>query len=445
MRRQRSPKDLLIVLLLSSASMSLAGEDFDDPPIAYSTTQPDNRVSRLQEQLDNHAAELSWDADHGYLESLLRALDVPVESQSLVFSKTSLQLRRISPRTPRAIYFNDDVYVGFCQSGDVLEVSAVDAQLGTVFYTLDQRSTDTEPRFEHRVDNCLVCHSSSRTESVPGHLVRSLYVEESGDPVLSAGSRSVDYTTPFAERWGGWYVTGEHGSLKHLGNLIVEDDARPGQVDNSTGQNVTSLAERFDTTRYLSPHSDIVALMMLEHQVLVHNRITSASYTTRQALAYDDMMNEMLQKPKGTHLDSTIRRIASAGEKLVEALLMVGEAPLGDAVRGTSGFAEAFEAMGPRDSHGRSLRDLDLTRRMFTYPCSYLIYSEAFAELPPEVQDFVWKRLGEVLAGKDPDPKFAHLSFADRKAIREILRETLPELTESWGARQGSVTTKTSG
>jgi hypothetical protein len=185
----------------------LADDEFEREPIFYSQSVPNNLISRLQAKLDSGEVTLTHEGDKSYLRSLLQALEVPEASQTLVFSKTSLQMRRISPRTPRAIYFNDDVYVGFCQSGDVLEISAVDAQLGTVFYTMNQDENE-KPQFQRRTDNCLVCHSSSRTEGVPGHLVRSLYVDVSGQPMLSAGSRMVDHTTPIEQRWGGWYVTG---------------------------------------------------------------------------------------------------------------------------------------------------------------------------------------------------------------------------------------------
>ena len=149
------------VVLLMAGSL-YADDEFEREPILYSQSTPENRISRLQQRLDQGELILTHDEKKSYLPALLQALDVPVESQMLVFSKTSLQLQRISPRTPRAIYFNDDVYVGFCQSGDVIEISAVDPQLGTVFYTLDQRESE-KPLFERRSDNCLVCHSSSRT------------------------------------------------------------------------------------------------------------------------------------------------------------------------------------------------------------------------------------------------------------------------------------------
>lgn len=420
------------LLVIVAAIPVCAEDDFERAPISYSVSTPENCISRLQQKLDAQQSTLDYDADHGYLKSLLAALNVPLESQMLVFSKTSLQLRRISPRTPRAIYFNDHVYIGFCQSGDVLEVSAVDPQLGNVFYTISQRPADVPAKFVRQTDNCLICHSSSRTDNVPGHLVRSLHVDRGGSPLFSAGSRNVNHTTPIDQRWGGWYVTGEHGDQKHLGNLILGEDKPGVEIDNSQGHNLTSLAGRFDTARYLTPHSDIVALMMLEHQVLVHNRITSANFTTRQALAYDESMSKFFKKPAGERLESTTRRIQHAGDRLIEALLLTEEASIAGEVRGTSGYAEWFKTQGPRDSRGRSLRDLDLKTRMFKYPCSYLIYSEAFAKLPAEMREYVWERLQKVLDETDDSPKFAHLSPDDRQAICEILSETVADLPDSW-------------
>lgn len=413
---------------LNSAGLLCAQDDFERAPIEYSASQPKNRISRLQEQLDRGEVKLDYEKEFGYLRSVLKELAIPAESQSLVFSKTSLQLRRISPHTPRAIYFSDDMYIGFCRAGDVMEVSAVDPSLGTVFYTLDQRSPEKPPKFERQTENCLVCHSSSRTEGVPGHLVRSLFVDISGQPLLTAGSRTVNHTTPIEHRWGGWYVTGMSGAQKHLGNLISKKDVEPNKIDNSGGVNQTSLTSRFATEHYLTGHSDIVALMVLEHQTHTHNCLTSASFATRQALAYDSVMGKMLEKKEGELLESTTRRIQNAGEKLIDALLMVEEAPITEPIRGVSGYAEQFGKLGPRDSKGRSLRDLDMSKRMFKYPCSYLIYSESFDQLPKEMRGFVARRLEEILTGKDASKKFAHLSNDDRTVIWEILRETKPSL-----------------
>jgi len=422
---------ILVALLAVNITDCFAVDEFDKPPINYRDATPDNCVSRLQKRIDEGQETFQYNDDQGYLKSLLNALKVPVESQMLVFSKTSLQQRRIAPKTPRAIYFNDDVYVGYCQSGDVLELSAVDSQLGTVFYTLDQDET-AKPQIQRRTDNCMVCHSSSRTGGIPGHVVRSLYVDESGQPIFSAGSRMVDHTTPIKERWGGWYVTGKHGKQTHVGNLIVHSKRVSEPVPNDDGQNVVDLKDHFNTDRYISPHSDIVALMVMEHQTLVHNRITKANFATRQAFHYEGTMNKVLGYGEHNRLDSTTRRIANAADDLVEALLLQDEAPITSPISGTSGYAESFTKIGPRDSHGRSLRDLDLTTRMFKYPCSYLIYSEAFDGLPQETRDHVWKGLWKILSGEKQSEDYADLSMADRKSIAQIIQETKSGLPEYW-------------
>jgi len=403
---------------------SALAQEFEQAPIRYSDSKPENCVSRLIEQVAAGETKLEHEPHFGYLRSLLKALDVPMESQMLVFSKTSLQRHCIAPKTPRALYFNDDVYIGFCQQGDVLEISAVDPQLGTVFYTLDQGPL-LAPHFRRQTDNCLICHGSSQTREVPGHVVRSVFADASGLPILSSGTFRIDQTSPLEKRWGGWYVTGTHGDQKHLGNLVVQGRIDRDDIDNSQGLNQTCLDGRFDTSKYLTPHSDVVALMVLEHQADAHNYITRANFLTRQALHYQQSLNRELREPADKTWDSTKSRIKSAGEPLVEYLLFSGEAELTAPIRGTSGFAEAFARRGPRDRQGRSLRDFDLQTRLFKYPCSYLIYLPSFEALPHEVKDYVLRRMHDVLTGLDQSDKFKHLSAADRAAIHEILMDTL--------------------
>lgn len=418
-------------LLLGLVAKAGAVEDFERPPIEYSASVPQNAVSELRAKLERGDVRLAYQEGLGYLPAVLKELNVSVESQMLVFSKTSLQRRRISPRTPRAVYFNDEVYVGYCRGGEVMEISVADPQFGAVFYTLEQQPAE-RPKLVRQTESCLVCHSSSRTEGVPGHLVRSVFAGASGEPLLSAGSYTVDYRTPFERRWGGWYVTGSHGKQKHLGNFIARDKNAPSTDDNVDGQNVSSLAERFKVEHYLSPHSDLVALMVLEHQALVHNRLTRANFETRAALHYQADLNRALGQPLDAPLESATRRIQVAGDDLVDALLLVDEAALAESVSGTSSFATMFAALGPHDPHGRSLREFDLNRRMFKYPCSYLIYSAAFDALPQPIKRYVWQRLGEVLQGKDSSGKFAHLAADDRRAIVEILCATKSDRPADW-------------
>jgi len=400
-----------------------AEDDFERSPVHYSKSAPANCVSALQSKLDSGEVRLAFDPKYGYLPSLLEALGVKTDTQMLVFSKTSLQLQKISPRTPRAIYFNDHVYIGYCQQGDVLEVSVVDPQLGAVFYTLDQELVE-RPRMMRQTDNCLTCHSSSRTEGVPGHLARSVYPDARGMPLLSAGSHNVNYKTPIEKRWGGWYVTGKHGKQMHMGNVLVRGREVPDDFDFSSGSNVSDLAQYFNPQAYLAADSDIVALMVMEHQIVVHNMLTKANFMTRQAMDYQVKMHASLGVPKDEMLDSVKSRIRSAGNDLVDAMLMVEEAQWQEPIQGNTSFTERFSSLGPHDSKGRSLRQLDLQTRLWRYPCSYLIYSESFQALPAEMKEYVRGRFQQILSGEDQAEKYKHLSVSDRVALREILAET---------------------
>lgn len=420
------------ILALASLPSVGRGDEFEREPIHYSKAQPRDTVARLQAKLDSGKLRLAFEKERGYLPSMLEALGVSPSSQTLVFSKTSLQRSKISPKKPRAIYFGDDLYVGYCQGGEVLEISAVDPQLGAVFYTLEQHDVD-RPKFVRQIDSCILCHGSSQTKNVPGHLVRSVFADGGGDPILSHGTTRVDQATPFERRWGGWYVTGTHGEQRHLGNLIVRNrQDRDAIASNPRGQNVTSLADFCDTSAYLTPYSDIAALLVLEHQTEAHNLLARASIQTRRALHDQAQLNKELKESPDYVSDSTRRRIKSVVEPLVRYLLFSGEAKLTAPIKGTSTFAADFARRGPCDKKGRSLRELDLQCRLFKYPCSYLIYSDAFTQMPSVAKDLALERMHEVLTDRDYSGGFGHLSAADREAIMEILRETVPDLPAYW-------------
>jgi hypothetical protein len=424
-----------VFLLLSTLSLgSLLADDIEHDPINYSKATPNNIITQFQERLRSGKATIGYDNDTGYLKGVLKELEIPLSSQVLVFSKTSLQRSRITPKTPRALYFNDDTYIGFCLHGTVLEVSTADSSLGTVFYTVDQEH-NTKPIITRQTDSCLVCHASSYNHGLPGHLVRSVYPDHTGEPLLASGSYRTDQTSPFSERWGGWYVTGTHGKQEHLGNrfYLKRNEAIN---DSLPTQNITDLSQHFTVGLYPSPHSDLVALMVLEHQTAMHNRITRAILETRLALYYQEDMNKSFSEKPGTVFDSTKRRIQNVSDELVKYLLFSGEAKLTDPISGSSSFAQEFSQRGPFDKQGRSLRQFNLKNRLFRYPCSYLIYSKSFDAMPGAVLDVVLQKLFDVLTGKDESPAYAHLTSDDRQAILEILRDTKPNLPEYWNVKQ---------
>jgi hypothetical protein len=305
------------------------------------------------------------------------------------------------------MYFNDEVYVAWVQEASTIEIMSVDPMRGSIFYALGQEN-DGRPQFEQVSGHiCSVCHHVPQAKKfVPRLLFTSVIPDQDGDVEGTFPIPTTDQS-PMEERWGGWYVSGTHGKDKHLGNVFLKKPASVigdlSGIDLSKSTNVMDLRSRFDAARYLSPHSDIAALMVLAHQVEMHNLMALASAAPEAA-------------PKET------------GEPLVKALLFSGAVPLKEPVRGSSTFAADFAGRGPKDSRGRSLRDLDLQTRLFRFPLSYTIYGKAFEGMPDNVKDYVYRRLREVLSGTDKSPDFAHLSSSDRTAILEILRATKPEV-----------------
>ncbi len=378
-------------------------------------------VAVLQRQIAAGKTQLKFDSSRGYLPALLEALGVQRSSQCLVFSKTSCQAHETSPQTPRALYFNDEVSLGWVPNGTDIDVIAIDPRVGPVFYTLEQKPA-AAPHFEVR-DECMRCHFGGRTTFLPELVVRSFYTAPDGKP-LSGAANYVSHESPLSDRWGGWYVTGKHPNELHLGNLFVADRSQIDQVDRRRGANVTDLGPYFDTSRYLSSGSDIVALLVLEHQARMQNLLTFAYDETRLAL---EEMNTPRQPGAIGSPDWPRERIALAGEKLLQYMLFREEAALRGPIEGTSDFARQFAQTGPRTADGRSLRQFDLNSRLFKYPCSYLIYSPAFDALQDPMKDFLWKRLEQILAGEDHSAAYATFAAADREAVLQILRETKSE------------------
>jgi hypothetical protein len=371
----------------------------------------------LERKIQRGELVLPQDPQFGVLPGLLKELNVPVESQVLVFSKTSLQIHKISPSNPRALYFNDSVYVGYVPGSSILEIAANDPDLGAVFYTLDfapPKEASQGVQLVRDRGQCLSCHATSRTENVPGYLVRSIYPDASGRPRTGTSSYTTDYRSLFQTRWGGWYVTGTHGQMRHLGNAFALDRSDPQKMDLEAGANRSELPSRVQPKLHLQPHSDLVALMVLEHQIRVHNLITKANYEARQSVAMDVSMNQALGRDSGYRSESTQRRIQSAASSLADAVLMRHESPLEQVVQGTSSFAEVFASQGPRDSQNRSLRQFDLQTRLFRHRLSYLIYTPEFQALPKDILEPLREHLQETLRTDE------------YRAEREILEDTLP-------------------
>jgi hypothetical protein len=383
-------------------------ESREHPAIAYNTAPVHNAVSELNRKLDDGSATLTFEPVNGYLRSVLTALSLPVESQALVYTQTSLQAQKINMQNPRAIYFSDDVSLGWVRGGLVLEVWAQDPKQGTIFYTMDNQQASASPRFGRQL-SCLSCHLTWDTLGVPGPIVLTTFPRK--DDRDYANGHVIDHRSDIAERWGGWYVTGKQVPLSHMGNLpLFMSPPFPVKAVKRT-----SMDGAFDLAGYPTPYSDVVSLLVLEHQSHAMNLITRAGWESR------------VGNPV---------RVREAVNTLVDYMLFVDEAPLPGRVEGSANFEHAFAARGPRDAQGRSLRELELTTRLMKYPMSYMIYSPGFDGLPPDVKQLAYQRMRAVLSGSDTREQYAHLTPDLRKAIVEILDATKPDFAASATAGQ---------
>ena len=401
----------VIAVLVGSGKAPIAPSALrNHPAVRYQSATPDDPIARLNATLRSGEAALAFEPITGYLQSVLAALRVPAESQLLVYSKTSFQANRISPANPRALYFSDTVSVGWVRGGDVLEFAAHDPTLGTIFYTLEQRPGGAPQAVRQQV--CVQCHTWEATLDVPGVFVGSVVPAADGS-VLSVPAHSVDHRTPFDQRWGGWFVTGSHEFPRHMGNTLV---ASGGTIEDSITPatlRVESLAGRFDPAGYPSTRSDVVALLVFEHQARMLNLLTRVGWEARVGA-------------------DAGRPLSTIVNELVDYMLFVDEHPL-PGLTSVSPFARGFAKRGPWDTNGRSLRDLDLRSRIFRYPCSYLIYSEPFDALPDHARAAIYARMWAVLSGAADDERYRRLTAADRQAVIEILRDTKSGLPDYFG------------
>jgi hypothetical protein len=387
------------------------------PSIAYSDSPTTDVVAELKRKVDEGSVSLPFEGRSGYLRAVMEALHVPAESQSVVFSKTSLQSHYISPSNPRAIFYSDDVSVAFIPDAPLLEIAVLDPHQGVVFYAISQRPAE-RPQIV-RSDSCLSCHEGHDTLDVPGMLVRSVATGTGGETLTDFGDFVSDQRSPFEERWGGWFITGKTGSAHHLGNLMLSPDAasvRPSGLPKP----LASLDGQFNLEGYPSHFSDVAAVLVLNHQMKMINLLTRVGWETRVAI--DQMGRSPQDKANADRL------IAADAADLADYMLFVGEAPMPGKFESTSGFQAQFAASGPRDKQGRSLRQLDLEKHLMRYPCSYMIYSQAFDGLPDAAKDAVYAKLWAVLSGKDKSRKYSSLTPDMRATIVSILLETRPGL-----------------
>ncbi len=398
-------------------------------PVDYFGTELNDAVSDVSRQLDAGKAQLVADGRFGYLLAALELLNVPLESQVLVYSKTARSPDLVSPKTPRAIFFNDEVSVAWIPDSRELEITAVDPVKGINFYTISQPAdflvTDREkhqegavtgasegsPRFIRR-DRCLACHAGRSTLEVPGLLLRAFQTDRMGKPVV--GYSRVTHGMSYEKRWGGWYVTGSPPQLIHRGNLVGQNENVRHKATPGSASSLDDLSQKFDVDGYPYSRSDLVSHLVLAHQVHGTNLLIRAG------------------------LESRLNRRSDAETQLLRYFVFADEARLelspevAASVGKNSEFARTFESRGPDTPAGDSLRRLSLTGRVFKHGLSYLICSRMFDELPVECRNRLLNRLWEGLHSSRDDEIFGHISDEERRSIIAIVRATVPRLPMSW-------------
>jgi hypothetical protein len=417
----RSANRLLLVscaafaVAAATASTSRGQEDWhgvldQHPSIQYAARATTDRVAKLNQALADGSRTLQRDGRTGYLRAVLDALGVAEESQLLVFSKTGVQRQFTSPRNPRALYFDPSVVVGYIPGAPVIEIAAHDPQQGVVFYVLPQDAP--KPSFT-RATMCVTCHVSASTLDVPGLIARSNAVGDDGNVMPQLGSNDVTHETPHPDRWGGWFVTFETvtGYLQraHAGNITFSSG---GVTSNQVF--IDWITSEPETHGYLSPSSDVVALLAFDHQARAINLLTRLNWESRIVAAGE----------RAGTADGTVRPLVN---ELADYLLFVGEAPPSVALTPRPGFAGKLAAAVPRDRRGRSFAELDLERRLLRYPCSYMIYSAAFDGLATDVRQAVYRRMIDTLTRGDLRGELSRPSADVRRAVLEILRDTKPD------------------
>ncbi len=413
--RFRMMKRLLLALAFLQSTWAEM-DTWDLPPTRYSETVASDAVSKLATDLASGKRKVEGASDLEKLRFVLKELNIAESSQVLVFSKTSLQNSLIHPRNPRALYFSEEAYVGYVPGG-MIEAIVQDPLLGTVFYTIDLDANDTGAfKIERDTNSCLSCHGNSSTESAPGLRIRSVYPDEEGHALLAMGSISqVTHETPLTDRWGGYYVTGT-STAPHLGNrTFIEDGPREPRPSA-----LKDLTEKISVSKYPKPTSDIIALLVLEHQCKMHNLLNAATVQYRRV----HFLGKAFDASADPDQASAGRVADSLADRIVDCIFFKDEALPGEGIEGGEEFQTTFTARYPKTQTGESIAEFQLDDRIFKRRCSFMVYSSAFKNLPPRVKSAVLEKMHVIIDGKNP--AFDYLKVAERKRIDQILSETLP-------------------
>jgi hypothetical protein len=433
--QRRAISQLACATMLAGMSATPATEPFTIAPVTYDRSWPSigyaagvagNPVADLPGRLQRGEVKLTWEAPRGYLDSLLEALDISPASQVLVFSRTSLQAPYIGSGTPRAIYFNDHTYVAWVQGSQHMEVLTIDGRRGPLFFTI-HNAPGKPLALERESLRCMACHDSAALQ--PGGIPRVLLLSSPVEPQANPPSRTrpveVTHAMAIEDRWGGWFVTGSLGAQLHVGNLPLAGMPDPAVRNIHNRSNLAGLQDYIDATPYITDKSDVVALLVLEHQAYVQNLITRVHY---EAAAQEGTAKAQRWSALPARQQAALQ---PALDQLVVALTFQDERRLLGRIRGGAGFEGHFTARGPADAQGRTLRDFDLRRRTFRHPLSYLLYSEQFDELPAAIHDYIYERIVAAFGTPSGDETLD----AERGAALQILSATKPAFAAWQGLR----------
>mgnify|MGYP006995471386 CR=1 FL=1 len=391
--------------------------EFKAAPHDYLQHEPTDRFAGLLKKLRSGEIQLDTTDDKTLLTSLLKALDIPVSSQMLLFSATSLQSEIINPRNARALYFNEDTYVGFVPGGKI-EIISMDPTHAAIFYIFERLQPGGPLPLISRSDKCFNCHAGNATKRVPGLIAESVLPMLSGASLETYRRDEQGHQIPLENRFGGWHLTGGHHLTETHANLMGVTRASSGFTKMPV-----EPGKLWDINRHLLPTSDILPHLVHEHQIGFENRVFHAAYLMRQLVAEGRGDLPMSAKP-------TVEELAN---ELAQYILFANEAKLPrQGIDGDPNFIREFQRNQKPLSNGASLKQFDLKTRLFKYRASYMLYTESWQQLPKILKERVYYKMAEGLRDQNPSPDYAHIPAEEKKAIRIILKETLPGLPSWW-------------
>ncbi|HEX2749278.1 MAG TPA: hypothetical protein VHM91_14820 [Verrucomicrobiales bacterium] len=349
------------------------------------------------------------------MRGLLKEFSVPVSSQMIVYSATSRQAI-ISPYRPRALYFTDELYIGYVPGGRI-EVASIDPQAGPVFHIFDFPRSERATVRADRSTRCMECHAGFDNHEIPKLVIDSVIVNRQGGALETWRTEKSGHDVPLSERFGGWHLTGAASLGVNHGNTLGQmNQGKLTVLDNPPGR-------LFSLDRYPLPTSDILPQLMHDHQAGFINLLTEAIYKVR----------ELTTPEHGALTPADEKELDRHAADITAYMLFQKEAKLPPSgITGDPGFIRDFRENRKAIAGDHSLKEFDLKTRLMRYRCTYMIYTNYWANLPALVKDRCWQRL-KVLLGPDGTSGTAPwLPSVERAAIRKILGGTLEESPKEW-------------